>query len=84
MKKVTFNDTTQPWQTFAKKTTSSVDELQKLMDVAVRKDAEHNYYHWNNYNPDIDSEVHKLKKAIFKAYLDQTDDFRSSIFENKK
>ncbi|VPT50834.1 immunoglobulin A1 protease [Streptococcus pneumoniae] len=84
LNKVTFNDTTQPWQTFAKKTTSSVDELQKLMDVAVRKDAEHNYYHWNNYNPDIDSEVHKLKKAIFKAYLDQTDDFRSSIFENKK
>ncbi|KXV94365.1 YSIRK-type signal peptide-containing protein, partial [Streptococcus pneumoniae] len=80
LNKVTFNDTTQPWQTFAKKTTSSVDELQKLMDVAVRKDAEHNYYHWNNYNPDIDSEVHKLKKAIFKAYLDQTDDFRSSIF----
>ncbi|TVW66541.1 YSIRK-type signal peptide-containing protein, partial [Streptococcus pneumoniae] len=79
LNKVTFNDTTQPWQTFAKKTTSSVDELQKLMDVAVRKDAEHNYYHWNNYNPDIDSEVHKLKKAIFKAYLDQTDDFRSSI-----
>lgn len=84
LNKVTFNDTTQPWQTFAKKTTSSVDELQKLMDVAVRKDAEHNYYHWNNYNPDIDSEVYKLKKAIFKAYLDQTDDFRSSIFENKK
>lgn len=28
--------------------------------------------------------VHKLKQAIFKAYLDQTDDFRSSIFENKK
>lgn len=84
LNKVTFNDTTQPWQTFAKKTTSSVDELQKLMDVAVRKDAEHNYYHWNNYNPDIDSEVHKLKRAIFKAYLDQTNDFRSSIFENKK
>ncbi|HGK2547284.1 TPA: zinc metalloprotease A [Streptococcus pneumoniae] len=84
LSKVTFNDTTQPWQTFAKKTTSSVDELQKLMDVAVRKDAEHNYYHWNNYNPDIDSEVHKLKRAIFKAYLDQTNDFRSSIFENKK
>ncbi|TVW09342.1 peptidase, partial [Streptococcus pneumoniae] len=84
LNKVTFNDTTQPWQTFAKKTTSSVDELQKLMDVAVRKDAEHNYYHWNNYNPDIDSEVHKLKKAIFKAYLDQTDDFRSSIFDEEK
>ncbi|WP_406948217.1 ZmpA/ZmpB/ZmpC family metallo-endopeptidase [Streptococcus pneumoniae] len=25
-----------------------------------------------------------MKRAIFKAYLDQTNDFRSSIFENKK
>ena len=40
--------------------------------------------HWDNYNPETDSAVHKLKRAIFKAYLDQTDDFRSSIFENKK
>ncbi|CVN08763.1 ZmpA/ZmpB/ZmpC family metallo-endopeptidase [Streptococcus pneumoniae] len=28
--------------------------------------------------------IQKLKRAIFKAYLDQTNDFRSSIFENKK
>ncbi|HET1281209.1 TPA: immunoglobulin A1 protease [Streptococcus pneumoniae] len=38
----------------------------------------------DNYDPEIDSAVHKLKRAIFKAYLDQTNDFRSSIFENKK
>ncbi|HFZ4555863.1 TPA: hypothetical protein ACIKNS_001169 [Streptococcus pneumoniae] len=25
-----------------------------------------------------------MKRAIFKAYLAQTNDFRSSIFENKK
>ncbi|TVV66398.1 hypothetical protein AZK28_11335, partial [Streptococcus pneumoniae] len=28
--------------------------------------------------------VLKLKKAIFKAYLDQTNDFRSSIFDEEK
>lgn len=52
------------------------------MNEAVRKDAD--AYRWYNYNPETDSAVHKLKRAIFKAYLDQTDDFRSSIFENKK
>ncbi|MBZ4290998.1 hypothetical protein LAJ53_10655, partial [Streptococcus pneumoniae] len=34
--------------------------------------------------PDTNSRVLKLKKAIYKAYLDQTNDFRRSIFENKK
>lgn len=52
------------------------------MDQAVLKDAEGS--RWSNYDPEIDSAVHKLKRAIFKAYLDQTNDFRSSIFENKK
>ncbi|VRL11073.1 immunoglobulin A1 protease [Streptococcus pneumoniae] len=84
LNKVTFKDTSKSWTSFATKTTSNIDELQRLMNEAVRQDAEHNYYHWNDYNPDIDSEVHKLKRAIFKAYLDQTNDFRSSIFENKK
>lgn len=82
LNKVTFKDTSKSWTSFATKTTSSIDELQKLMNEAVRKDAEGT--HWDNYNPETDSAVHKLKKAIFKAYLDQTDDFRSSIFENKK
>ena len=82
LNKVTFNDTTQPWTSFARKTTSRIEDLQSLMDIAVRQDAEGT--HWNNYNPETDSAVHKLKRAIFKAYLDQTDDFRSSIFENKK
>ncbi|WP_415741640.1 ZmpA/ZmpB/ZmpC family metallo-endopeptidase [Streptococcus pseudopneumoniae] len=81
---VSFKDPSIPWYIRGTKTINSVTELQELMNQAVRKDAKNNYYHWNNYNPDIDSEVHKLKKAIFKAYLDQTDDFRSSIFENKK
>ena len=33
--------------------------------------------------PDTNSRVLKLKKAIFKAYLDQTKDFRTSIFGEK-
>ena len=82
LNKVTFNDTTQPWTSFARKTTSRIEDLQSLMDIAVRQDTE--TPHWDNYNPETDSAVHKLKRAIFKAYLDQTDDFRSSIFENKK
>ena len=84
LKQVTFKDPTKPWPNYATKTINSVTELQDLMDKAVRQDAENNRYSWNNYNPEIDSEVHKLKRAIFKAYLDQTNDFRSSIFENKK
>ena len=84
LNKVTFNDTTKPWTSFSTKTISSVTELQRLMDEAVRKDADENRYSWSNYKPEFDSSVHKLKRAIFKAYLDQTNDFRRSIFENKK
>ncbi|RJP07429.1 peptidase [Streptococcus pseudopneumoniae] len=83
--KVTFKDPTQSWMSNATKTIQRVNDLQQLMDEAVLQDAEErNYYYWNNYNPETDSAVHKLKKAIFKAYLDQTNDFRSSIFGNKK
>ena len=84
LKQVTFNDPTKSWASFARKTIHSVEELQRLMDEAVRKDADENRYSWDNYNPEYDSAVHKLKRAVFKAYLNQTDDFRSSIFENKK
>ena len=84
LKKVTFNDPTKSWASFARKTIHSVEELQRLMDEAVRKDADENRYSWDNYNPEYDSAVHKLKRAVFKAYLNQTDDFRSSIFKNKK
>ena len=84
LKKVTFNDPTKSWTSFSTKTISSVTELQRLMDEAVRKDADENRYSWDNYNPEYDSAVHKLKRAVFKAYLNQTDDFRSSIFNNKK
>lgn len=79
LKQVTFKDPTKPWPSYATKTINSVTELQALMDQAVLKDAEGT--RWSNYDPEIDSAVHKLKRAIFKAYLDQTNDFRTSIFK---
>lgn len=84
LNKVTFDDTRQLWTSYATKTISTVEELQTLMDEAVLKDANDNWYSWSGYKPEHDSAVHKLKKAVFKAYLDQTNDFRTSIFENQK
>ncbi|EGC27635.1 ZmpA/ZmpB/ZmpC family metallo-endopeptidase [Streptococcus sanguinis] len=84
LNKVTFDDTRQPWTSYATKTISTVGELQALMDEAVFKDANDNWYSWSGYKPEYNSAVHKLKKAVFKAYLDQTNDFRKSIFENQK
>lgn len=78
LKQVTFKDPTKPWPRYGTKTINNVDELQKLMDEAVLQDATGT--RWSNYNPETDSAVHKLKRAIFKAYLDQTNDFRSSSF----
>ena len=79
LKQVTFKDPTKPWSSYATKTINQVTELQALMDQAVLQDAV--APHWSNYDPEIDSAVHKLKRAIFKAYLDQTNDFRTSIFK---
>lgn len=67
LKQVTFKDPTKPWPSYGTKTINNVDELQALMDQAVLKDAEGS--RWSNYDPEIDSAVHKLKRAIFKAYL---------------
>ena len=61
-------------------TITNINALQRMMTTAVNDDAED--YLVNIY-PER-SRVHKLKQAIYKAYLDQTNDFRSSIFENKK
>ena len=82
LNKITFKDPTQSWMSNATKTIQRVKELQELMDQAVLKDAEGT--RWSDYNPETDSAVHKLKRAVFKAYLDQTNDFRTSIFTNKK
>ena len=79
LKQVTFKDPTKPWPSYATKTINRVSELQALMDQAVLQDAVSP--RWSNYNPEYDSAVHKLKRAIFKAYLDQTNDFRTSIFK---
>ena len=79
---VSFKDPSTPWYNRKTKTIKSINELENLMRKAVLEDLD--TPHWDNYNPETDSAVHKLKRAIFKAYLDQTDDFRSSIFENKK
>lgn len=79
LKQVTFKVPTKPWPSYETKTIDRVSELQALMDQAVLKDAEGP--RWSNYDPEIDSAVHKLKRAIFKAYLDQTNDFRTSIFK---
>lgn len=58
-----------------------ISDLEKLINEAVQADA-------NNYTsilyPETNSRVLKLKKAIFKAYLDKTDDFRTSIFDEEK
>ena len=61
-------------------TITNINALQRMMTDAVNEDAED--YLVNIY-PER-SRVHKLKQAIYKAYLDQTNDFRNSIFENKK
>ena len=82
LNKVTFKDPTQSWMSNATKTIQRVNELQELMDQAVLQDAEGT--RWSDYNPETDSAVHKLKRTVFKAYLDQTNDFRTSIFANKK
>ena len=79
LKQVTFKDPTKPWPNYTTETINSVTGLQALMDQAVLKDAVSP--RWSNYNPEYDSAVHKLKRAIFKAYLDQTNDFRTSIFK---
>ena len=82
LNKITFKDPTQSWMSNATKTIQRVNELQELMDQAVLQDA--TGPRWSDYNPETDSAVHKLKRAVFKAYLDQTNDFRTSIFANKK
>ena len=79
LKQVTFKDPTKPWPSYETKTINRVSELQALMDQAVLQDAV--APRWSDYKPEIDSAVHKLKRAIFKAYLDQTNDFRTSIFK---
>ena len=60
--------------------TVTIDNISKLRSIiyeAVQKDAEDDVA---KLYPDTNSRVLKLKRAIFKAYLDKTKDFRTSIF----
>ena len=59
---------------------TDISVLDRMIAEAVRGDAEDEVA---KLYPETNSRVLKLKKAIFKAYLDQTKDFRTSIFENK-
>ena len=77
---VSFINPNGAWYRKDKVTITSIAKLQEMITAAVKEDAEDILLY---YYPER-SRVHKLKQAIYKAYLDQTNDFRSSIFENKK
>lgn len=78
---VSFNNPNVSWGRTNRITITSIANLQNMINTAVNEDAED--FRAQLY-PDTNSRVLKLKKAIYKAYLDQTNDFRRSIFENKK
>lgn len=69
------------WRRQETVTIDNIDKLRNIIKEAVQEDA-------TNYAsilyPKESSKVYKLKKAIFKAYLDKTDDFRTSIFDEEK
>ena len=65
------------WVRQEKVTIDNIAKLRSIIKDAVKEDAED--YRAQLY-PDTNSRVHKLKRAIFKAYLDKTKDFRTSIF----
>ena len=65
------------WVRQEKVTIDNIAKLRRIIEEAVKEDAED--YRAQEY-PDTNSRVYKLKKAIFKAYLDKTKDFRTTIF----
>ena len=80
LNRVSFFDPNGPWGRQKNVTVTGISVLEKMIDDAVRADTDD--YSAQLY-PDTNSRVLKLKKAIFKAYLDQTKDFRTSIFGGK-
>ena len=80
LNKVSFFNPNDPWGRQRNVTVTNIGVLEKMIETAVRADADD--YSAQLY-PDTNSRVLKLKKAIFKAYLDQTKDFRTSIFGEK-
>ena len=65
------------WVRQEKVTIDNIAKLRRIIEEAVKEDAED--YVAQVY-PDTNSRVLKLQKAIFKAYLDKTKDFKTSIF----
>ena len=80
LNRVSFFNPNDPWGRQRNVTVTNLGVLEKMIETAVREDAAD--YSAQLY-PDTNSRVLKLKKAIFKAYLDQTKDFRTSIFGGK-
>ena len=80
LNRVSFFNPNDQWGRQRNVTVTNISVLEKMIETAVREDAAD--YSAQLY-PDTNSRVLKLKKAIFKAYLDQTKDFRTSIFGGK-
>ena len=80
LNRVSFFDPNGQWGRQKNVTVNNISVLEKMIETAVREDAED---FTAQVYPDTNSRVLKLKKAIFKAYLDQTKDFRTSIFGGK-
>ena len=80
LNRVSFFNPNDQWGRQRNVTVTNIGVLEKMIETAVREDAAD--YTAQLY-PDTNSRVLKLKKAIFKAYLDQTKDFRTSIFGGK-
>ena len=80
LNRVSFFDPNGPWGRQKNVTVTDISVLEKMINDAVRADAAD---FTAQVYPDTNSRVLKLKKAIFKAYLDQTKDFRTSIFGGK-
>ncbi len=80
LNRVSFFNPNDQWGRQRNVTVTNIGVLEKMIDDAVRADAADDVA---KLYPDTNSRVLKLKKAIFKAYLDQTKDFRTSIFGGK-
>ena len=80
LNRVSFFNPNDQWGRQRNVTVTNISVLEKMIDDAVRADAADDVA---KLYPDTNSRVLKLKKAIFKAYLDQTKDFRTSIFGGK-
>ena len=77
LNRVNFFNPNEPWGRQRNVTVSDISVLERMIEEAVQADAEDDVA---KLYPDTNSRVLKLKKAIFKAYLDKTKDFRTSIF----